>query len=74
MNKIFIYDESNNRLEMEVVTIFKFANNMFNYVIYTDMNHDNYYAAKYINDIGELNTNFSEKELELCNSILEGVI
>ena len=74
MDKVYIYDENNNRIEMEVVTIFKFSNNIFNYVIYTDKNHDNYYVAKYMYEIDELNTDFSESELKLCNKILEGVI
>lgn len=74
MNNIYIYDSDNNKIEMEVVTIFKFANNVFNYVIYTDHNHDNYYVAKYMYEIDELNTDFSESELKLCNEILEGVI
>lgn len=74
MDKVYIYDENNNRIEMEVVTIFKLANNVFNYVIYTDRNHDNYYVAKYIYEIDELNTDFSESELKFCNEILEGVI
>lgn len=74
MNSIYIYDSDNNKQEMEVVTIFKFANNIFNYVIYTDKNHSNYYVAKYMYEIGELNTDFSEGELKLCNEILEGVI
>ncbi len=74
MNSIYIYDDENNKIEMEVVTIFKFANNIFNYVIYSDKNRDNYYVAKYIYEIDELITEFTEKELELCNTILEGVI
>lgn len=74
MDKVYIYDENNNRIEMEVVTIFKFANSLFNYIIYTDNERKKYYTAKYVNDIGELNTDFSDKELQLCNKILEGVI
>lgn len=74
MNNIYIYDSNNKRLEMEVVTIFKFANNIFNYVIYTGINHDNYYVAKYVYEIDELNTDLSESELNLCNKILEGVL
>ena len=71
MDKVYVYDSDNNALEMEVVSIFKFDNNNFNYVIYTD--HENYYAAKYINDIGELNTDLSDRELSICNAIMEGV-
>lgn len=74
MNKIYVYDNQNNRLEMEVVTIFKFANNIFNYIIYTDKDHSNYYVAKYIYEIDELNTDLSESELALCNKILEGIL
>jgi len=74
MNSIYIYDSNNKRLEMEVVTIFKFANNIFNYVIYTDMDRNNYYVAKYVYEIDELNTDLTENELNICNQILEGVL
>ncbi|MBP3840844.1 MAG: hypothetical protein IK997_01820 [Bacilli bacterium] len=74
MNNIYIYDSNNKRLEMEVVTIFKFANNIFNYVIYTDMDRNNYYVAKYVYEIDELNTDLTENELNICNQILEGVL
>ena len=38
------------------------------------LDRNNYYVAKYVYEIDELNTDLSESELNLCNKILEGVL
>lgn len=72
---IDVINDSGNTIKMEVVTIFKLNSYDFNYIIYKEIDDSHYYIGKYKgNDIVNLDTNLSSKELELANFILEGVI
>ena len=73
MDYIYITDESNNKIKMELVTTFELKNRSFKYIIYKELDNSHYYLAKYKDNIEELNTDFSEKEYELCNEIFKEV-
>jgi hypothetical protein len=73
MDYIYITDESNNKIKMELVTTFELKNRPFKYIIYKELDNSRYYLAKYKDNIEELNTDFSEKEYELCNEIFKEV-
>ena len=72
---IDIYDENDNKRQMEVVTTFKLDEFDFNYIIYRELDKSHYYIAKYKgNTIVNLNTDLSNKELILCNKIFKEVL
>ena len=72
---IDIYDENDNKRQMEVVTTFKLDEFDFNYIIYRELDKSHYYIAKYKgNNIVNLNTDLSNKELILCNKIFKEVL
>lgn len=73
MDYIYITDENNNKLKMELVTTFELKNFEYKYIIYKELDNSHYYLAKYKDDLEELNTNFSEKEYEMCNLIFKEV-
>ena len=73
MDYIYITDESNNKIKMELVTTFELKNRPFKYIIYKELDNSHYYLAKYKDNIEELNTDFSKKEYELCNEIFKEV-
>lgn len=72
---IEIYDEKGNITKMEVVTIFRLDEYSFNYIIYKSPEDDNYFVAKYNgNNLVNLNTNLSKKELIFSNKVLKEVL
>ena len=73
MDYIYVYDENNNKLKMQVVIIFNLKNYKENYIIYCKPDKSHYYLAKYNDNIRDLNTQFSENELKLCNKVFEGL-
>ena len=72
MDYIYITDEFNNKLKMELVSTFELKGYAYKYIIYKDINN-HLYLAKYKDDVEELNTDFTEKEYELCNVIFKEV-
>ena len=72
MDYIYINDEFNNKLKMELVTTFELKGYSYKYIIYKDIDN-HFYLAKYKDNIEELNTAFTEKEYELCNVIFKEV-
>lgn len=74
MDYIYITDNLNNKLKMELVTTFELKGFSYKYIIYRDLDNKHYYLAKYKDNIEELNTTFSTKEYELCNEIFKEVI
>lgn len=67
---IYIYDSNNNKLKMEVVLKFNIDGYNSNYIIYKDSK--DYFVAKYVGDnIVDLDTNLSEKEIKFCEEMLE---
>ena len=47
MDYIYITDESNNKIKMELVTTFELKNRPFKYIIYKELDNSHYYLAKY---------------------------
>lgn len=71
---IKVTDENNQTRGVEVITIFQLKNYDYNYIIYKELNEDKNYIAKYHGtDNVKLNTNLSQKELELANTIWKGM-
>lgn len=74
-NYIDIYDENDNKKQMEVVAIFKLDGYDFNYIIYSELDKSHYYIGKYKGEeIVDLNTDLSNQELVLCNKVLKAVL
>jgi len=72
---IYVYDGNNNKIKMEVVTIFNIDKYDFNYIIYKELDYQKYYIAKYKGDsIVDLNNDLSEEEMKFANSVFKGVI
>ena len=72
---IEVYDENNNKEEMEVVTTFKLDEYDYNYIIYRTLDQKHYYVAKYKGEnIVDLNTDLSNEELILCNKVFKEVL
>lgn len=72
---IDVYDENGQIKKMEVVTIFRLDGYDFNYIIYKEIDNSHYYIAKYMGEeIVDLDTNLSDKELELANLLFKEVI
>ena len=72
---IDVYDENGQIKKMEVVTIFRLDGYDFNYIIYKEIDNSHYYIAKYMGeDIVDLDTNLSDKELKLANLVFKEVI
>lgn len=74
MDYITITDNEGNELLMEVVTTFEMEGSEYKYIIYTETDRSNYYLAKYKDNIEELNTDITKKEVEFCEKILESVV
>ena len=70
---IKVLDKNNIERLAEIVVIFNLEDYDFNYIIYKELDNSHYYLAKYKDNIEELNTDFSEKEYELCNEIFKEV-
>lgn len=67
---IYIYDDNNNKLKMEVVLKFNIDGYKYNYIIYKD--DKDYFVAKYVgNNIVNLDTNLSKREIKFCEKMLE---
>ncbi|MBQ8534593.1 MAG: hypothetical protein IJ463_02785 [Bacilli bacterium] len=73
MDYIYITDENNNKIKMELVTTFELKNRDYKYIIYCELDKSHFYLAKYKDNIEELNTDFSESEYKLCNEIFKEV-
>ena len=74
MDYIEIEDNNGNKIEMQVVTIFKLDGYSSNYMIYSDKEKKHYYVAKFNDNNTDLDTNLSDKEYELCDSVFKEVI
>ena len=73
MDYIYITDENNNKIKMELVTTFELKNRDYKYIIYCELDKSHFYLAKYKDNIEQLNTDFSESEYKLCNEIFKEV-
>ena len=73
MDYIYITDENNNKLKMEVVTTFELKGHDYKYIIYCELDKSHFYLAKYKDNIEELNTDFTDSEYKLCNEIFKEV-
>ena len=73
MDYIYITDEFNNKIKMELVTTFELKGYKYKYIIYKDLEGKHFYLAKYKDNVEELNTNFTEYEYKLCNEIFKEV-
>ncbi len=72
---IEVFDENNNKKEMEVVTTFTLEEFDYNYIIYRELDKSHYYIAKYKGEnFVNLNTDLSNEELILCNKVFKEVI
>lgn len=71
MDYIYITDDKMNRIKMEVVSTFELDGYDFKYIIYCELDKSHYYLAKYKDDVDDLDTNLSDKEVKLCNIIFE---
>ena len=74
MDYIYVTDENNNEKQMEVVSTFKLDGYNFNYIIYCELDKSHFYIAKYRDNIDDLDTNLSDKEINLCNIIFEEIM
>lgn len=71
---IYIYDNNNKEMKMEVILKINLANEDNNYIVYKD-DKEEYYCAKYIDsNVIKLDTNLKESELKLCKTFLERVV
>ena len=69
---IDIYDSNKNKLKMEVVMKFNLEGYRDNYLIYKEINEDNYFIAKYIGEnMVDLDTDLTKSEIELAEKLLE---
>ncbi len=74
MDYIYIYDDKNNKTKMEVVTIFEIDNSFYHYIIYRTIDKKHVYFGKYEgNEITELITDLTKKELLIGKSIYEQI-
>lgn len=72
---INVYDDNDNLIKMEVVLIFKLDGYKYNYIAYKEIDGDNIYISRYLGkNIVSLDNNLSDKEFELSQKILEGVM
>lgn len=74
MDYIYITDENMNEKKMEVVSTFELEGYDSKYIIYNELDKSHYYLAKYKDDIDSLDTNLSDKEIKLCNTIFEEIM
>ncbi len=72
---IEIINKDNSKTKMEVVSIFKLDDYSSDYIIYKELDNSHYYIAKYKgNNIVNLDTNLSVKEIELAKLLLNEII
>jgi uncharacterized protein YrzB (UPF0473 family) len=74
MDYIYITCEDGNEKKMEVVSIFELDGYESKYIIYSELDKSHYYLAKYKDNIEELDTNLTDKEMKLCNTIFEEIM
>lgn len=74
MDYIYITDKDNNKLKMEVASIFDIDNSPFHFIIYCKPDRSHYYLAKYMDNVEDLYTDITNEELEVCNKIFKEVI
>lgn len=70
---IYIYNSLGEKEKMELVLTFKLKDVKSNYVIYKSLDDKNTYIARYKDNIEDLDTNITEKEIELIEKMLEGI-
>ena len=71
---IYVLNENNEQVKMEIVLVFKIKGFMEKYILYKDENdNDNsiIYLAKLKKDTNELETNLTDKEKEMANEVLK---
>lgn len=73
MDFIYVEDLNKKKKKMEVVTTMELEGYPSNYIVYCELDHSHYYVAKYKDNIEELDTNLTEKEIELCTIIVNEV-
>lgn len=74
MNTIDIYEKDGTKKIMEIVTVFNIAEYESNYIIYRELDKTKTYIAKYKGDkLINLDTNLTEKELNICNEMFERI-
>lgn len=75
MEYIELEDNNGNKIEVEVVSIFKLDGYSDNYMIYCDKEKEHYYVAKFKDDNKEdLDTDLSNEEYTLVNNVFKEVI
>lgn len=74
MDYIEITDSNNNKKKMEVVNIFELEGYPKKYIIYKELDDSHYYLAKFQDNIEDLDTNFTNKEYEMCQVIFNEVL
>ena len=74
MDYINITDDKGNLLKMEVVSTFELEGYPSHYIIYKELDGFHYYLAKYRDNVEDLDTNISDSEYQLCNTIFKEVV
>lgn len=72
---IDVYDDNGNKEQMEVICTFNLEGYDYTYIIYKTLDSSHYYIGKYKGEnLVDIDTNLSEKEYNLAEKILEGVL
>lgn len=72
MDYIYVYDDNNNKIKMEVVIVFDISDSKYHYIIYRSLDKEHTYYGKYLGDsITDLITDLTEKEMLIVNTIYE---
>ena len=69
-NKMIVYDEQGNEIEMEIMFTFDDDNHNSYVIFFNPKDEDeNVYAGKY-NEDGQLDTELTEEEFAMCQEVL----
>ena len=75
MKDLIEIKNKDNKLETKELVATYTLNNLYNYLIYKDLNADNFYVARYEGeDVVDLITNLSEEEINLAKILIEGEV
>lgn len=74
MDFVYIKDENNYEKKMEIVSVFELDGYDYKYIIYCELDKSHYYLAKYKDNVEDLDTDLSDKELSLCNAIFKEIV
>lgn len=74
MDFVYIRDENNYEKKMEIVSVFELDGYDYKYIIYCELDKSHYYLAKYKDNVEDLDTDLSDKELSLCNAIFKEIV